>query len=577
MAERLSTAAVVHIGGRAAAEATASIAPRPTDDVVADVRRATGTGARLVVLTGGDPLRRRDLPALLMAIEEAGARPGIVTTGTGLGSPAVRTLLAEHSLGYLRVAAPNVLSPATLGPVRAFLESGPPDVLVDLALAPESPFRAQEAAEALTAAEALRGDPRLRLCVVAPHRESSGWPPPDAVSALLRGASELGIETAWEGFPPCVLSDHGGARDERLRYGVPAYGPVQAASLLQREEPWRRSYPFPCQECRYEATCPGAPASFLANVGEDALQPTRGPVANSFNYELAGPVNGFRLRAGECTAQTLDLDLDRDLLLVTTEGVQLYRSPTADFTPAQLRHVRDDIAQLYIDQSSEAVLTEFLTSVRRVRPHSECPACPDRVRCCGAYVVDPALPFEAEEALLKARLRSLRGRVLDVGCGEQPYHEIIATAVADGRIDYTGLDPSVAALERVAGSVPGVALVEGVIETYQGPEGGFDAVLSFRSMNHFEDMRAAFANIARLLRPGGTLLACESVVFGLLRRPEQVAYADTKATTGQEHLRNWSSGQLVRFLERFPFAVTTERPVTADTADLWIVEARRRS
>jgi SAM-dependent methyltransferase len=429
----------------------------------------------------------------------------------------------------------------------------------------------------------------LALRFVAPLADSpaGSWPPAALVServaaALDRAAAlDPAVGLAWEGFPPCLLPAHAALRDERLRYGVPAFGPPADGPSFPREDPTTRSHPFPCQECRYEGSCPGAPAAFLAQDGEGALVPTRAVRANSFNFEWTRRVPGFVVSARDCSARSLPLPAGalRSLLLVSADGVDLYQTATGDFSDREVRRVKDELAQVYLDPSASATLfdVDFTSLVRRTRPHAECRRCPDRPRCCGAVVVDPTPPFAVAEATLRGEVEQAAGRVLDVGCGEQPYAAALAAAVRAGRVEYHGLDPDAAALETFRAKGVGGTLHRGTIEDFEAPTASFDVVLAFRSLNHFRDLPRAFGRIARLLRPGGTLVLCDAAPFAMLRTARQVTFADTHAPHGHEHFRNWTSEQVLAFLERFPFAVEAHRPVAPDQPAEWFLKLRRRA
>jgi len=99
-------------------------------------------------------------------------------------------------------------------------------------------------------------------------------------------------------------------------------------------------------------------------------------------------------------------------------------------------------------------------------------------------------------------------RVLDVGCNWGRWSLSAARAGAE----VTGIDPSlgaVAAMRRVARqlglSVNGVV---GDARYLPFPDDTFDVAYSYSVLQHFskDDARAAFAEMARVLRPGGMLL-----------------------------------------------------------------------
>jgi SAM-dependent methyltransferase len=93
-----------------------------------------------------------------------------------------------------------------------------------------------------------------------------------------------------------------------------------------------------------------------------------------------------------------------------------------------------------------------------------------------------------------------RGRVLDVGCGSAPLWQELT-----GR-DYVGLDRSGAELAaaRVAGAGP---LLRASATAIPPREGSVDGVTCSMSLMVFSPLPQVLADTARVLRPGGRLVA----------------------------------------------------------------------
>lgn len=109
-------------------------------------------------------------------------------------------------------------------------------------------------------------------------------------------------------------------------------------------------------------------------------------------------------------------------------------------------------------------------------------------------------------------------RILDVGCGNGALALAIAPQVApDGSV--TGLDLSGPMLDNAArraaeAGLGNVTFEKGDAQVHPLPEAAFDGMVSRFGVMFFEDPVAAFANLARALRPGGrAVFACWQQLF----------------------------------------------------------------
>ena len=115
-------------------------------------------------------------------------------------------------------------------------------------------------------------------------------------------------------------------------------------------------------------------------------------------------------------------------------------------------------------------------------------------------------PWYRRWALRQAGLRAGM-RVLDVGCGPG------LTAQAARRLvgpagSVVGLDPS-AGMLREARKGPCRAVIQGVGEELPFPDGAFDFLSMGYALRHVSDLRVAFGEYRRVLRPGGIVLLLE--------------------------------------------------------------------
>ena len=134
-------------------------------------------------------------------------------------------------------------------------------------------------------------------------------------------------------------------------------------------------------------------------------------------------------------------------------------------------------------------------------PRLNVPRRSDYVATCeaDAFIV-PLLRRQIEYALAEFGTPApKKGRVLDVGCGSQPFRKHLEAI----GYKYTGLD-------ILQNSECSIEITCSIDDESLPPEleryGPFDLILCTEVMEHIADWRMAFRNLARLTRPGGRIV-----------------------------------------------------------------------
>jgi SAM-dependent methyltransferase len=107
-----------------------------------------------------------------------------------------------------------------------------------------------------------------------------------------------------------------------------------------------------------------------------------------------------------------------------------------------------------------------------------------------------------------ADLAEVRGgqRVLDVGCGPGALTAQLVSRLGPGSV--AAIDPSASFVAAAAQRFPGVDVRLGSAEHLPYPDDGFDAALAQLVVHFMSDPVAGLAEMARVVRPGGTVAAC---------------------------------------------------------------------
>jgi ubiquinone/menaquinone biosynthesis C-methylase UbiE len=160
-------------------------------------------------------------------------------------------------------------------------------------------------------------------------------------------------------------------------------------------------------------------------------------------------------------------------------------------------------------------------------------------------------------------------RVLEVGCGTANHARALR---AETGCAVWGVDPSVGMLQQAArrGGRGAVRLSAGRGEALPYADRSFDLLFSVDVVHHIRDLDVAFAEMARLLRPGGLLLTATDSEATIRARPVLSGYFPE--TVPHELARYPSTARLevaharsdLEILERFivehPYVIEDARP-----------------
>ncbi len=106
--------------------------------------------------------------------------------------------------------------------------------------------------------------------------------------------------------------------------------------------------------------------------------------------------------------------------------------------------------------------------------------------------VDQIIPLAVGE-------QSGRQRVLDLGCGDGQ----IARAIARTGASVVGIDPTTNQIDVASARAGGPVFAQAGASPLPFPDASFDGVIACLVFEHIDDIDAAIAEVARVLRPGG--------------------------------------------------------------------------
>ena len=155
--------------------------------------------------------------------------------------------------------------------------------------------------------------------------------------------------------------------------------------------------------------------------------------------------------------------------------------------------------------------------------------------------ISPAV-YATDRVLLPALAAHARGALLDVGAGDVPYRSLLAGQVT--RYDTLDVEHRTETLTYV-GDIHDMHMVE---------DGAYDTVLCLSVLEHVREPDRAMGELARVLRPGGTLILTVPHLSRLHEEPHdyyrytQYGLRALLARSGLEEVRITAAGGLLAFL-----------------------------
>lgn len=95
------------------------------------------------------------------------------------------------------------------------------------------------------------------------------------------------------------------------------------------------------------------------------------------------------------------------------------------------------------------------------------------------------------------------GKLVDVGCGEG---QVARMATELNSMDVVGIDPAMSQVVVASERGGGPVYLQGSADALGLPPASMDAAVACLVFEHIEDLDSALAEVARVLRPGGTFL-----------------------------------------------------------------------
>lgn len=556
------------------------------------IERAAQLGYSMAVLSGGEPTMRPELVRWAKHSHQRGLKFGLVTNGRMLAYPELVDRLQELGLEYVymslhggtaKVHNAMVRTHAfdtTFGAVQTLSGRGL-DLTVNCVVTARNKDKLIPLVDLLLPYD----DVVLKFSMVQPKGAADKLftaviprvsDVAERVAEAIRYGQERsrGLAFAHDGIPLCLLPGLEHLYDDLKTHGFasmtevyePDFYPVDSGDSAQTER---------CRDCALRGPCVGLFRKYRDAFGDEELRPVPGTRSNSYNYTLERELEWAAGAPCPIAPSILPYDRGRHVFVRDGGTMRQYRTGSRDFADPEMWRIKFDLGQVYLDVSEKAAPDDFAADLKKLVEVSDCADCPQFGGCARCYEVVPENLFERDDERVRRVLSALRGDVLDVGCGETRYAEVLEPLVGSRDVRYVGVEPSSEHARRFRERCPWAEVLNVPIESFALDEAAYDHVLVLRSYNHFRDPTTVLERLARSLRPGGTMLVVDNVAFGLVRTAEQSERGET-SDSEFEHYNNHESAEALRHVPTTLLDIEEHHPVTASSSNQWLLLLRRK-
>jgi len=565
-----------------------------TEEIDRKIDRAARLGHTMIVISGGEPTMRRELLRWAARSAKQGLDFGLVTNGRMLAYRELVDKLMKLRLRYVYLSLHGGTAKVHNSLVRADAFEQTYAAIANLAgrgldFTVNTVVTRQNVQHLRGVVDALLPFPDVvvKFSMVQPKGGGERlfehiMPRVSDVAASVKDAIEYGLARgggqqgyAHDGIPFCLLPGHEARYDDlkthrfatMIEVGEPDFFPVDDLAKVQPDDE--------CGRCTLRGPCPGLYAGYREVHGDGEVHAVSDRTrSNSFSYVHEGTQGaldeGCPVRADGVTPW------DRGRILFLREGnqVERYRTESRDFTDVEIGRAKLELGQVYDDISGKPAPDDFARDLASLRRSELCDSCDARTTCGGLWERVCEDVFTQDDARVRALVGEVVGDVLDVGCGEGRYDDVIAPRAGSGAVRWVGLEPdatrAAAMRERAPWAEVRVSDAEGLEDV-----ASFDHALVLRSWNHLRDPDRAVTAIVRALRPGGTLVVADNVAFGLLRKQTPQEHGQTNGDW--EHYRNDDAARAHKVLSRqdLSLELLERRDVGPGTSNQWLLVYRR--
>lgn len=564
-----------------------------TPFAVEKMRKAKEMGIQMIVFSGGESTIRQDFFILVKAAKALGLKHGVITNGRMLSYKDFSEKYLKFDPEYVYVSLHGakasthnrmVLAPAFEEVMKGLrnVSGQVPDLTVNAVVTKSNMHELNDMVDLILPFSPIRlkfscvepkGAAHYQFDDVAPDISESARFVNEAIAYGEEKSAGSGMCLGCEGFVPCLIENYD-------KYNADLYTDNFISMSESHEDTFYpvgsgdRCFLPSCFDCVLKSCCQGVYTEYVKRAGGEniKIKPKRERVPSGFNFSAQASLKKSGVECPVAGMPLNGLDAQKNIFLLQGNKLTVCSTDTEQFSIQAIRHIKRDTQQLYLDVSKNgngvggfADFEDYKKNRVKLKLLEACAACPKLMACPATFEPSAEKGYGFIEEKIKEMLYELKGNVLDVGCGDILYRDILQGLHHANKIQYVGVDPYPV-------SSNGFKTYRSSIEELQWEPAYFDVALVLRSYNHFYDIKKAFDVIVSVLKPCGEIIVVDNGPSVLLKTKQN---KEESGALRYEHYRNHTSYDALEFLRaHYAFSPLEHIPLAPAYENQWLLRLK---
>lgn len=536
-----------------------------SEEVKRKILLCKNKGYKFIIFSGGEPTIRKDILNISRFAKEKKIKLGLITNGRMLSYKKFLDNLIKNNMSYfyISIQGSNEKIHNSITNSESFNQTieGLENVaklkriyyIVNVTVTQRNIDDLIPIVEILSKRKVKRVKFSLLECKGNVFNNKEIIPPLTLSTRKIKEAIDYanlnGMTALISDAPLCLLGEYSNFIDNLETNGIAGMIEIDENEVYPTDSKDKIKTPL-CKNCKKQEVCKGIDCDYASVRGYNELS-NKGKISNSSFFRFKESHSKIK-----CNLMPKDI---KKIVLFDNNSYKLYECYSQDFTEQEINEIKN-LWQVYLSENIKK--RGGKAHLLKLRERNKCTSCHKKELCARIFEKTKLNVKEDFLNSLKNELKNIRGKILDIGCGEIALKDLFIKFVKEKKISYLGIDPK-------AKTSKDLKVLKSRFESQPFPRECFNAVLMLGSYNHLEDIDSVLKKAFNILKKSGVILLSEDMPFIVLGKNK----ADKRKEF--EHFRNENMKIAVLKLKRAGFSVIKAKDVSKEKSNNWVILAKK--